>query len=102
MLTPEERAWLLERHVTLPMSGLDRHCCACGRDWPCPTVEALGEGERLRAAVAPVMAWLEATVALSDPDDQARGDVLARTNNAELRRSDIRALRAALAGEGAP
>ena len=43
MLTPEDRSWLLERHVWMsaPRPGAETICNACARTWPCPTVEAI-------------------------------------------------------------
>ena len=46
MLTSEDRAHLVAEHTS--NGGV---CRRCGRDFPCPTVAALNEVERLRAAL---------------------------------------------------
>ena len=91
MLTPEDRAHLVAEHTS--NGGV---CRRCGRNFPCPTVEALGEVERLRATLKNLIAaFVEHCTATHNvvpsacrtcqKGDQALADV-----------------RAALAGEGAP
>ena len=40
-LTPDERAWLRERHRPGSWHIPPNHCSTCVQDWPCPTIRCL-------------------------------------------------------------